>query len=40
MCVILIFLELRVRFTCDSVIQGYHMYKEIWDASCGQVYRL
>ena len=22
----------------DSVIRGYHVYKEIWEASCGQVF--
>ena len=31
-------MESRVRFTCDSVIRGYHMYKEIWEASCRLVF--
>ena len=25
-------------FTCDSVICGYHIYKDIWEASSGQVF--
>ena len=30
-------MESGVRFT-DSVIQGYHVYKEIQEASCGQIF--
>ena len=25
-------------FTCDSVIRGYYVYKDIWEASSGQIF--
>ena len=28
----------RACFTCDSVIRGYQIYKDIWEASSGQVF--
>ena len=26
-------MQMAVSFECDSVIHGYHIYKEIWEAS-------
>jgi len=25
-------------FACESSVQGYHIYQEIWEASCGQTF--
>ena len=30
--------QMAVSFECDSVIRGYHIYKEIWEASQGETF--
>ena len=31
-------MQMATSFECDLVIRGYHIYKEIWEASYGEMF--